>query len=140
MLLILPDCLTLTYNKMETKTVSIRLPMELVDYLSTYNASTNQAIVDIIERVRLMEKYADVDVEKTFNEAEFKCLHDILHDVKVRGDYRYKSTTLIAQIEDACDSDKEYTERWNIDVVALTDKIAQLSSSAIEAIYRKVEK
>lgn len=123
----------------ETRTITLRLPIEQMEYLEKFEGSTNQAVVDIIDKVRLVEKYADKDIDKTFTDDEMKCLADILKDIKVVGDYRYQATTLIAQVENECDSDDEYNRRWGIDVIELTDKIASLSSSAIEAIYRRVE-
>lgn len=124
----------------ETKTITLRLPIEQMEYLENFEGSINQTIVNLIERIRLIEKYSDKDIDRTFSDDEFRCMFDILKGLRVEGDYRYQCSTLIAQIENECESDAEYTKRWGVDVCEMTDKIASLSASAIDAIYRRVEK
>lgn len=120
----------------ETKTITLRLPVEQMEYLEQFEGSTNQTVVDLIDKVRTIEKYADRDIQGVFSEAEWKYLADSLNGTMVDGDFRYFKCALIAYVEDSATYDNLDK---GVDVKALSDKINALSSSAVEAIYRRVE-
>lgn len=122
----------------KTKTVSLRIPAEQMEYLDKYETSINQTIVDIIDRIRMIERYADRDVQGVFTEDEWKYMADSLNGTITEGDFRYFAQALNANIEDSATYDG-LDKKWQVDVKHLTDKIATLSSSAIEAIFRRVE-
>lgn len=54
------------------------------------------------------------------------------------GDFRFVKGALVAGVEDSAQYDS-LDQKWGVDVKTLSDKINGLSSSAIEAIYRRVE-
>lgn len=122
----------------ETKTVNLRIPAEQIEYLEKFDSSINQTIVEIIDRIRMIERYADRDIKGVFTEAEWKYMADSLNGTLVEGDFRYYAAALNAGLEDSATYDG-LDKKWNVDVKVLTDKISNLSSSAIEAIHRRVE-
>ena len=122
----------------ETKTVNLRLPVEQMEYLEKYETSINQTIVDIIDRIRMVEKYADRDIQGVFTEDEWKYMVDSLNGTMVEGDFRYYAQAINANIVDSATYDG-LDKKWNVDIKQLTDKLSKLSSSAIEAIHRRIE-
>lgn len=121
----------------ETKTVTLRLPIEQVEYLEQFDGSLNQSIVNLIDKVRTIEKYADRDIQGVFSEEEWKYLADSLNGTFVDGDFRFSKGALVAGVEDSATYDN-LDKKWGVDVKILTYRINGLSSSAIEAIYRRV--
>lgn len=122
----------------ETKTIAIRIPVEYWDYLENKEGSMNGAIVDCIEKTVLFEKYAMRDIQDVFSPDEWKYMADSLNGVVIDGDFRYISSALVANIEDA-DKYEMLGGKWNVDVKKLCDKVSRLSCSSIDAIYRRVE-
>lgn len=122
----------------ETKTVSLRLPVEQVEWLTKNEESINQAVINTIDRLRMIEKYADRDIAGKFTPEEWCYLADSLNGTLVDGDFRYLNAALVAGIEDSATYDG-LDKKWGVDVAAFTDKIKSLSSSGVEAVYRRVE-
>lgn len=123
----------------ETKTVSLRLPVEQVEWLMKNEESINQAIVNAIDRLRIIEKYAERDIAGKFTPEEWSYLADALNGTIAEGDFRYRSFALIAQIEDCAEYDG-LDKKWNVDVKQFCEKVKGLSSASIDAIFRRVEK
>lgn len=122
----------------ETKTVSLRLPIEQVEWLTREGDSINQAVVNAIERLQMIERYADRDIAHKFSKEEWCFLADSLNGSITEGDYRYISFALVAHNNDSVEYDG-LDAKWGVDVTKLNSKIMTLSSSGIEAIYRRIE-
>lgn len=122
----------------ETKTVNLRIPAEQIEYLEKFDSSINQTIVEIIDRIRMIERYADRDIKGVFTEAEWKYMADSLNGTLVEGDFRYYAAALNAGLEDSA-TYEGLDEKWCVNTNQLTDKVSKMSSSAIEAIHRRVE-
>ena len=122
----------------ETKTVSLRLPVEQVEWLATRGDSINQEVVAAIEKLRLAEKYADREIHDAFTAAEWSYLRDALNGTVVAGDYRFSRSSLCASIEDAGRYDR-MDEKWDVRPGDLVEKVVKLPSAGIEAVYRSVE-
>lgn len=89
----------------ETKTVTLRLPVEQVEWLTKNEGSINQAVINTIDRLQLIEKYTDRDIMGKFTPAEWSFLADSLNGVITEGDFRYLNAVLVAQIEDSATYD-----------------------------------
>lgn len=122
----------------ETKTVNIRIPAEMVEYLDKKNMGMNGAIVDCIEKVMFFEKYAMRDIKGVFTADEWKFLADSLNGTLVDGDFRYIGSALVAHIEDS-EMYEGTASKYSVDVATMKGKIEKLSCSSIDAIYRRVE-
>lgn len=121
---------------METKTITIRVPLEHLDYLKNNPLGYNGAIVSCIEKCKMIEREEDKIVRGVFTPAEWKYLADVFRDAKVQGTFRFRTTILIANIEEyanhAC-YDK------GVDIIALTDKAGELPSIGVDAVLRHIE-
>lgn len=122
----------------ETKTVSLRLPVEQVEWLMKSEESINQAVVSAIERLQMIEKYADRDIAGKFSPEEWSYLADSLNGSIVEGDFRFRSVALAANVEDSATYDG-LDKKWGVDVAAFAEKIKSLSASSVEAVFRRVE-
>lgn len=122
----------------ETKTISIRVPQEIVEYLEGKEMGMNGAIVDCIEKVMYIEKYAMRDLHGKLTPSEWKYIVDSLNGTLIDGDFRYLASALIAHIEDA-DVYEGLGGKWSVDVKTLCDKIKLMSSATVDALYRRVE-
>ncbi len=124
---------------MATRTVNLRIREELMQYLEKKtDTSVNQLVNDIIERIQRIEKYADRDIMNVFTPQEWEYMADSLNGTLVEGDFRYYAQALIAGLEDSAKYDG-LDKKWDVDVNTLSDKVSKLSSSAIEAIHRRIE-
>lgn len=122
----------------ETKTATLRLPVEQVEWLTKNEDSINQAVINTIDRLQLIEKYADRDIMGKFTPAEWSFLADSLNGVITEGDFRYLNAALVAQIKDSANCDG-LDKKWKVDVESFCKKVKGLSSASIEAIYRRIE-
>lgn len=123
---------------METKTITIRVPLEHLDYLKNNPLGYNGAIVSCIEKCKMIEKYADREIRGVFTPAEWKYLADSLNGTMAVGDFRYIPSALVANVEDSAKYDG-LDEKWGVDISALVAKINGLSCSSADAIFRRVE-
>lgn len=123
---------------METKTITIRVPMEHAEWLAKNQEGMNAAIVDCIEKTAYINKYAMRDIKGKLTPSEWKFIADSLNGSIVEGDFRYVSGALIAHTQDA-DEFEGLGAKWNVNVEELCSKISKLSCCEIEAIYRRVE-
>lgn len=122
----------------ETKTVSLRLPVEQVEWLTKNEESINQAVINTIDRLQLIEKYADRDIMGRFTPEEWCYLADSLNGTLTKGDFRYQNVALIAQIEDSSIYDG-LDKKWGVDAKSFCEKVKDLSSASVEAVFRRVE-
>lgn len=123
---------------METKTMTIRVPQELASWIEAKKGSSNGAIVDALYTAMYTEKYADREIQGKLTENEWKALADSLNGSLIDGAFRFASSALVAHTEDA-DKYDGIGDKWGVDISRLCEKIAKLSCSQVEAIYRRVE-
>ena len=109
---------------METKTVTLRLPQDVADYI-TRNGDGH-------------ERYADVEIRGKFTSNEWKFLADSLNGSMVLDDFRFNKDALIAHNQDSQLYDGT-AARWNVNLDELNKKCGELSASQTEALYRRVE-
>lgn len=120
--------------------MTIRMPQDLATWIETQKGdnSSNETIVNAMYFAMFTQKYSDHEIKKKLTENEWKYLADSLNGTGVDGTFRFASNVLAASIEDS-DSIDGLGEKWNVDVKKLSDKIANMSCSQIEAVYRRVE-
>lgn len=121
----------------ETKTVNLRLPVAIVDYV-TSKEGINRGVVDAIETLMQIQSISMQEIKGIFTPNEWKFLADSLNGSMITGTFRVSKDALIAHNEDAELYDGT-TKKWNADLKALNKKVENLSGANIEAIYRRVE-
>lgn len=124
---------------MEQKTVSLRLPQDVTDFITRNGDSVTDGVKGIVSQLQRHERYADVELRGRFTQDEWRFLADSLNGTMVLDDFRFSPSALVAHNRDAQLYDGT-ASRWGIDIDALCRKCEQLSASQVEALYRRVER
>lgn len=126
---------------METKTVTLRLPQDVADYINQQadGGSVTDGVKNIVSKLQRHERYADVELRGRFTPDEWKFLADSLNGSRMLDDFRFSASALVAHNEDSQLYDGTAT-RWGIDVATLNAKVSALSAAQVEALYRRVER
>lgn len=124
----------------ETKTVTLRLPVEMTEELSKIgDGSINQGVKNVYDELKRHERYADLEIKGVLTEKEWMFLAESLNGTMVLDDFRFAKDSLIAHNQDSETYNCTAT-KWQIDLEELNAKILSLTASQVEAIYRRVEK
>jgi len=124
---------------MEQKTVTLRLPQDVTDYITRDGNSITEGVKNLVNTLQRHERYADVELRGRFTADEWKFLADSLNGSMVLDDFRFSPSALVAHNQDAQLYDGT-ASRWGIDIDRLNEKCAALTASQVEALYRRVEK
>jgi len=122
----------------ETKTVNLRLPLSIVDYV-TNEEGINQGVVNALNDLILLHSISMQEIKGVFTQEEWKFLSDSLNGSLVTDSFRVSKEALIAHNEDA-EMYENTASKWGVDIKEMNEKIAKLSGAQIEAIYRRVER
>lgn len=123
---------------METKTVTLRLPQDVADYITRNGDGMTDGVKALVATMQRHERYADVEIRGKFTSNEWKFLADSLNGSMVLDDFRFNKDALIAHNQDSQLYDKT-AARWNVNLDELNKKCGELSASQTEALYRRVE-
>lgn len=124
--------------KQETKTVTIRIPQEVADWLISDGKYINQAIVESVQTLKKIRIVSEAELRGVFTPDEWKFFTDSLNGTMVTDDFRCNKQILIAHCEDS--ANLEYLDKkWNVDIEVLKEKIQKLHGANIDAIYARVE-
>lgn len=124
---------------MEQKTVSMRLPQDVADYIMRNGDSITDGVKNLVSQMQRHERYADVELRGRFTAEEWKFLADSLNGTMVLDDFRFSASALVAHNQDSQLYDGT-ASRWGINLEELNSKVERLSASQVEALYRRVEK
>lgn len=123
---------------METKTVTLRLPQDVADYITRNGDGMTDGVKALVAAMQRHERYADVEIRGKFTSNEWKFLADSLNGSMVLDDFRFNKDALIAHNQDSQLYDGT-AARWNVNLDELNKKCGELSASQTEALYRRVE-
>ena len=126
---------------METKTVTLRLPQDVAEYINQQadGGSVTDGVKNIVLRLQRHERYADVELRGRFTPDEWKFLADSLNGSRMLDDFRFSASALVAHNEDSQLYDGT-AARWGIDLATLNTKVNALSAAQVEALYRRIER
>lgn len=124
---------------MEQKTVSMRLPQDVADYIMRNGDSITDGVKNLVSQMQRHERYADVDLRGRFTADEWKFLADSLNGTMVLDDFRFSASALVAHNQDSQLYDGT-ASRWGIDIDKLNGKCNSLTAAQVEALYRRVER
>lgn len=124
---------------METKTVTLRLPQDVADFINRNDDGITQGVINIVSTLRRHEQHADIEIRNRFTPDEWKFLADSLNGTLALDDFRFSASALVAHNQDAQLYDGT-ASRWGIDIETLNKKCESLSASQVEALYRRVER
>lgn len=125
---------------MGTKTVTLRLPEELVEYLTEKNKSINQAVISEIVNYRRMKDTAYMELAGVFTENEWLYLIDsYLNEALLLDDYMCDSVGIFVFNVMESERFSNKAEKFGIDMKELVSKIRKLHSANIIAMYERLE-
>lgn len=121
----------------ETKTVTLRLPKEMVEYLTRDDESINQAIIDEISRARQMKLIALLELKGIFSKNEWIFFADAFNGTLYEDFMCGNVNIFIADIEDAERYENKATMH-KVDLKELIAKLKKLHGANINAIYERI--
>lgn len=124
---------------MEQKTVTLRLPQDVADYINKNGEGMTYGVLSIVETLRRHERYADMELRGRFTPEEWKFLADSLNGTMTLDDFRFTPSALVAHNEDSQLYDGT-ADKWGVDLAKLNEKVAALTATQTEALYRRIEK
>jgi hypothetical protein len=110
---------------MATRTVNLRLPEDLVEYLKRNNDSINQAVISEINTLKRIRTVALGELKGIFTPQEWIFFADVFNSVRVEDVFRTNVGVLIATCEDAERFENTATNH-RVDMPILIDKIGLL--------------
>lgn len=121
----------------ETKTVTLRLPVEMVEYLTSTGDSINQAIINEISNARQMKLIAMIELKEIFSKNEWIFFADTFNGTLYEDFMCGNVNIFIADIEDAERYENKATMH-KVDLKELIAKLKKLHGSNINAIYERI--
>ena len=122
---------------METKTITIRVPLNVADTLSKYENVT-AGVVTCVERFEYVLAASKAELKGKFSEDEWHFFADSLNGTGVDGAFRVSVSALVAHCQDS-ELYEGTATKWGIDLNKLIDKIKILTGAQVEALYSRVE-
>nr|DAI31036.1 MAG TPA: Putative antitoxin [Caudoviricetes sp.] len=123
---------------MAIKNATIRLPEELIEWLTSDGKSINQAVIECAQNLRRVRMVSAGELRGVFTPEEWKFLADSLNGTSVSESFRCNVSALVAHVEDAAQLE-DLDRKWQVDVEAFTQKIKTLHGANVEALYSRVE-
>jgi hypothetical protein len=125
---------------METKTVTLRLPQDVADYInSRSDYGMTDGVKNIVETLRRHERYADMELRGRFTPEEWKFLADSMNGTMMLDDFRFVPSALVAHNEDS-QLYEGTADKWHVSLDELNRKCAALTATQVEALYRRIER
>lgn len=125
---------------METKTITLRLPIEVAQYIEQKtDGGFTESVKKVVSNLKALETLADREVGNIFAEKEWNFFFDSMNGLIIEEWMRYSTDVLIAGNEDAELYDGT-ARKWCVDLDELNKKCKALTSAQVDALYRKVEK
>lgn len=121
-----------------TKTVTIRMPEDVADWLDEDGKSRNESIVDALQALRKVRQVSMNELAGVFTPNEWKFLADGFNGVMMPDSFRCSVSGLIAHCEDSASLDG-LDKKWDVDMEALKQKIRGLHGANVDALYSRIE-
>ena len=124
---------------METKNVTIRLPLDLAEWMTEEGwKSINHAVIANVQTLRKIRQASTDELKGKLSEVEWKFLADSLKRAFITVTYRCSQVALWAHCEDAVRFD--WTSRkWEVDMDGFKAKVLSLTGAQVDALLARVE-
>lgn len=123
---------------MATRTVNLRLPEEMVEYLTRNNDSINQAVISEINAIKRIRTVAMGELKGLFTSQEWQFMADAFNGTIIEDVFCANKGAFIAGCEDA-EKYEGKASQWGIDFSAFIAKVDKLHGANIEAIYSRIK-
>lgn len=128
----------LSNKEMETKSISIRIPVELLkEVTKNGNEQQTESIVELLERSIADRKAAMIDIKGIFTKEEWVAIADSMNGTMITDPFWYSRDAFIAHCEDAELYESSFS-RHKADVKVVCNKIKQLTSIQVATVYRRI--
>lgn len=123
---------------MATKTVTLRLPEDMVEYLTRNKDSINQAVISEINALKRIRIVSLGELKGMFTTQEWAFMADAFNGTLVDDTFCANKGAFIAGCEDAERYEGTAT-RHDVDLPSFMEKVKTLHGSNIEAIYSRIK-
>lgn len=123
---------------MATKNVTLRLPEEMVEYLTRNNESVNQAVISEINTLKRIRTVAMGELKGLFTVQEWMFLADAFNGTMIDDVFCANVGAFIAGCEDA-ERYEGTAQRNGVDLTKFINKVNTLHGANIEAIYSRIK-
>lgn len=123
---------------MATRTVNLRLPEEMVEYLTRNNDSINQAVISEINTIRRIRTVAMGELKGLFSPEEWIFLVDAFNGTLIDEIFCANVGAFMAACEDA-DRYEGLAVKHGIELSSFLAKVKTLHGANIEAIYSRIK-
>ena len=123
---------------MTIKNATIRLPEELIAWLTSDGKSINQAVIECAQNLRRLRMVSAGELRGVFTPGEWKFLAESLNGTIVSESFRCNVSALVAHVEDAAQLEL-LDNKWHVDMETFKQKILKLHGANVEALYARVE-
>lgn len=123
---------------MATRTVSLRLPEDMVEYLTRNGDSINQAVISEINAIKRIRTVAMGELKGLFSIQEWMFLADAFNGTLVDDVFCANKGAFIAGCEDA-EQYEGKASMHGVDLPEFIEKIKTLHGANIEAIYSRIK-
>lgn len=123
---------------MATKNVTLRLPEEMVEYLTRNNESVNQAVISEINALKRIRTVAMGELKGLFTVQEWIFLADAFNGTIIDDLFCANVGAFIAGCEDA-EQYEGTAQRNGVDLNTFINKVNTLHGANIEAIYNRIK-
>lgn len=120
------------------KTITIRMPEDVAEWLANDSKSRNESIVDALQALRKIRQTSLNELKGAFTPNEWEFLADSLNGTWVPEAFRCSVSGLIAHCEDSALLDG-LDKKWGVDMDALKQKTQNLHGANVDALYSRVE-
>lgn len=132
-------CYRHTGKIMGTKNATVRLPEDMVKWLTSSGNSINQGIINSVDTLKTIQTISMNELKGVFSPNEWRFLADCMNGIMITDSLRFSKDILISHCEDAELYEKK-ASKWNVDLDSLKKKITVLHGANIDAIYLKLDK
>ena len=124
---------------METKNVTIRLPLDIAEWMTEEGwKSINHAVIANVQTLSKIRQASTDELKGKLSEVEWKFLADSLKRAFITVTYRCSQVALWAHCEDAVRFD--WTSRkWEVDMDGFKAKVLSLTGAQVDALLARVE-
>ena len=123
---------------METKNVTLRLPIEQTDWLNENYKNLNQGVISAIDALKTIRVYSLSELKGKFDPGEWTFFADSLNGIITDRMFRCNSGALVAHSEDSEQFNGTATKH-NVNLPELLEKIKALPGAQVDALYFRVE-
>ncbi len=123
---------------MATRTVNLRLPEEMIEYLTRNNDSINQAVIAEISAIKRIRTVAMGELKGLFTVPEWMFLADAFNGTLIDDVFCANVGAFIAGCEDA-EKYEGTASKWGVDLPSFIAKVKTLHGANIEAIYTRIK-